>query len=241
MVEWYVYLGNKKMSQNFKITKKENFVQIESLEPTNIIAPSWKFNLWLYSIDSSFIQELKILLEQEEKNIIEKYPSFNDGGTGLGPDTVTSRYNNFNLFRIEDLRITKLKQIIKNNLQNFLTELEFVSTPDFNPRINCWYNIMKPGQSINVHTHNLTNTSFISGHVTVACEDSYTYYITPYTKDKLEFVNNLGEGIFFPSYIEHGTSKHVGSLNRMTLAFDIYYNENHANENIRNNLVSLYD
>jgi hypothetical protein len=100
---------------------------------------------------------------------------------------------------------------------------------------------MKPGEFIKTHFHNVTSNSFVSGHFTVKCEKSHTYYICPYGKDRLEFENNIGEGIFFPSYLEHGTSVHEGIDNRITIAFDIYFNNSYVNENIKDNLVDFYD
>jgi len=230
------------VNKNFKLSKNHKLIEIESIEPANFIAPHWKFHLWFYSLnDTDFLGKLKQILLEEEKNIIKTYPAFNDGGTGLGFETVTSRYNTFNLFRISRSEIKNLKNYIGLEFKKYLESIQFEGNLDFSPMINCWFNVMDPGQSINLHSHNLSNTSFISGHITISCEDSYTYYITPYTKDRLEFVNNPGEGIFFPSYIEHGTSAHKGLEKRITLAFDLYYNVEQANSNIRNNLVELYD
>jgi len=229
------------VKKNFFVNKKNNLVKISSLDPKNFIAPTWNFNFWFFSIDINSILEIKELILSQEKNIIENYPAFNDGGTGLGLDTVTSRYTTFNFFRIENSVVKDLKKNIGHQFEQYIKELKITELENYYPQINCWFNIMKPGQVIDSHCHNLTNTSFISGHVTVACENSFTYYITPYTKDKLEFTNNVGEAIFFPSYLEHGTSIHQGNDQRITLAFDIYYNRSQANHNIKNNLVDLYD
>lgn len=242
-MERHVRCGNsQEMNRNFEVTRNKNLLEISSLKPTNQLAPIWKFSFWFYNLnDRSLIEEIRKILIEKEKDIVSEYRPYNDGGTGLGIDTVTSRYNSFNLFRIQEKAISTLKVAIGNELSAYLDDINFQTTEDFSPMINCWFNIMKPGQQINQHSHNLTNNSFLSGHVTISCEDSHTYYITPYTKDKLEFVNNIGEGIFFPSYIEHGTSVHNGVNNRITLAFDIYYNIDQSNATIRNNLVDLYD
>jgi len=230
--------------KNFIIDKKDNLILVRSLDPLNELAPSWSFNLWMYHLtDKVFLLELKTFLLENKSKIIKNFKSYNDGGTGLGNDTTTSRYNTFNLFRENNSVVSEFKKIINYQFRNYLEKnhKKIFDLERFSPKINCWYNIMNPGEFISSHTHNLTRNSFISGHFTVQCEKSYTYYICPYSKDILEFENNNGEGIFFPSYLEHGTSVHEGFDKRITIAFDIYFNDFCVSESIKNNLVDLYD
>jgi len=229
--------------KNFLIEKNNNLISVKSLTPLNFAAPIWNFNLWIYYLDNfRLIEDLKQFLIAEENTILEKYESINDGGTGLGNKTVTSRYHKFNLFRYDNLLILELKDIIVRQFESFLSNInsDVFNDSNFDPYMNCWYNVMKPGEQISQHAHSLTNKSFFSGHFTVACEDSYTYYVCPYTEERLEFQNNKGEGIFFPSYINHGTSVHQGIDYRISIAFDIYYNFNQVIESIKDNVVKLY-
>lgn len=224
---------------NFEFKKNKNHIQIRSTPGLTPVTPEWNFNLWMYMLeDKNYCKELAEFLKSKEQEILDSTSPINDGGTGLGNNTVTSRYSTFNLFHINDYKINRFKELIETQFILFCQQLNIDISEQF--YINCWYNVMKPGQKIHTHSHNLTRSSFFSGHFTVDCEDSYTYYICPVTKDKLEFTNNIGEGIFFPSYIEHGTSLHNGTRERVTIAFDIYYSISHVNHNIINNVVQLF-
>lgn len=231
---------------NFVIEKNQNLLTISCKKPQNPLAPSWKFDMWMYLYnDVVFLTRLNEYLLNNENYVIENFNYYNDGSTGLGKNSVTSRYNSFNLLKMQDPIIESFESLLITQFKNYIKMMhsDLLKDTEFDPYINCWYNVMTPGQQIDIHSHNLTENSFLSGHFTVQCEESYTYYVCPYVKDRLEFENNQGEGIFFPSYIEHGTSVHIGKNRRTTIAFDIYYNNRFVNENIRDNLkkFNIYD
>jgi len=217
--------------KNFIIeTVSENLTLIRPHRPPEHIEryiPNWGFDLWMYKEnDLDFTTRLASFLESIETRILQDYEPVHDSSTGLGDNTVTSRSHNYNLFRETHPTVTKLKTLIETQISRYLevSNPTVLEDPNFDPHINCWFNVMRPGDQIDVHTHNVTHP-FISGHFTVKCEDSFTYYIIPYTRNHLEFVNNIGEGIIFPSFIEHGTSVHNGKFNRISVAWDLYYNK----------------
>jgi hypothetical protein len=228
--------------KTFEVEKNQNLITFRSPDALHPLSVSWNFTVWMYSVnDFDFLNDLKMFLINEEAYIINRYKPFNDGGTSLGLTTVTSRYSTFNLFRLQNIYVQKLKDIVEHQFGSFIKHYrpEIIDDNEFDPVINCWYNVLKPGQEISTHAHSYGPNGFYSGHFTVACEDSETYYISPITRDKLDFKNSVGEGIFFPSYLEHGTSKHIGNNKRVTVAFDIYYKKDHCNENIRENTIKL--
>ena len=226
----------------FEVERDKNLILFRSPDALHPLSVSWAFTIWMYSIDVyNFLTDLKLFLENEEAYIIKRYAPFNDGGTSLGLNTVTSRFNTFNLFRIQNPLVQKLKDLVEYQFGNFLKQHkpEILSDKDFEPVINCWYNVLKPGQEISVHSHSYGPDGFYSGHFTVSCEDSETFYISPISRDRLDFKNSIGEGIFFPSYLEHGTSIHKGTDKRVTVAFDIYYRKEHCIDTIRENTIKL--
>jgi len=227
---------------NFDIERDNNLVTVKSVEGVHPLSPLWSFTLWMYAInDYDFLKELRVFLENEEAYIVNKYPVFHDGGTSLGTNTVTSRFNTFNLFRLQKPVVQKLKTIVEEQFGHFIKahKPEILIDDNFKPVVNCWYNVMRPDQEISMHAHSHGPAGFFSGHFTVACEESETYYVCPVSRDRLDFKNSPGEGIFFPSYIEHGTSKHVGIDKRITVAFDIYYSTELCTESLRNNVVKI--
>jgi len=230
------------MNKRFTVERKGKITEFSSVPAVNPFSPSWKFTLWSYTVTNGlYLENLKTFLLGEEKNIINSHSPYNDGGTGLGTTTVTSRFNSFNLFNYNNSYTNYLKTLVKDQLTEYLKQIspETLIDENFKPMITCWFNVMSPGEEIKQHSHNLLSTSFLSGHFTVACEDSYTYYMTPISKNRLEFVNFVGSGTLFPSYLEHGTSVHRGTDKRITIAFDLYYNIDQAEDTIKSNLMEL--
>lgn len=228
--------------KNFEVLTDGSLITVKSVDPIHQASPKWNFPIWMYAIsDSTFILDLKKFLEDEEQYILNRYPALHDGGTALGNNTVTSRFHKFNLLRLQRPVVQQLKQIIEFQFKQFVTKYlpDILTDTEFEPVINCWYNVMLPNQEITVHTHSCGPTSFFSGHFTVACEESETYYVCPISNDRLDFKNSPGEGIFFPSYIAHGTSKHIGNEKRITVAFDIYYKKEYCTDIVKDNTIKI--
>ena len=223
----------------FKQSRTDKLIKIDSVN-YNSLSPNWSINFWIYNIfERDFILELGKFLLDEEKLIIEKYPAHkNDGSTGLGLTTTTARFPFFNLFNYKESSMVKLQNIVRTNLADYLKTINF--KPNETLYINCWYNVMTPGQEILSHAHGSSAESFLSGHFTVWCEESLTYYDLPFNNGKIGFQNCPGEGTFFPSYITHGTSKHNGERKRITIAFDIYHGLDTVDPLLKNNVVKLF-
>ena len=89
----------------------------------------------------------------------------------------------------------------------------------------CWYNVMKKGQKILPHLHDLGPYCYLGGHITVQCDDTYTGYMHPANQLNHPFVhkskNEVGKITLFPNHIPHFTSVHNGDDERVTIAFDL--------------------
>ena len=182
-------------------------------------------------LDTNFFKD-KIL--KNEPKILKKYPPLNfdneqtDGGTGLGIESLASRFFQYNLL---NWRGTKsLKHAIKESYQHyFQKKVDHIY-------VQCWANVMRDGDQIRPHVHankNITDRcEMLSGNLFIYCDKSTsTYY------DDLEVENNNGEMILFPSYVPHCTSKYEGDNCRISIAFDIYSEKGFElgiNSNVRN-------
>jgi hypothetical protein len=91
--------------------------------------------------------------------------------------------------------------------------------------IRCWANVLRHGEEIKPHLHSVHEWSYLSGHVTVKCNDTRTVYINPinqindpqiYAKE-----NKVGELTIFQSNIPHYTTPHMHESERITIAFDL--------------------
>ena len=67
---------------------------------------------------------------------------------------------------------------------------------------------------------NENNYSYLSGHICVHTENTYTHYASPYYGNVFSSENDLGKITLFPSWIEHYTDQCNTDL-RITIAFDI--------------------
>ena len=88
-----------------------------------------------------------------------------------------------------------------------------------------WANVMRQGEKINPHLHSVKPHSYLSGHVTIQCENTSTYYINPVNQlnepEVKQLKNVPGEITLFPSCMPHYTDTHNASTERITIAFDL--------------------
>lgn len=159
----------------------------------------------------------KKILKNEPK-IIKKYPptAYNgqnyDGGTGLGLNSLTSRFYHFNVlqwFGTKSLR-REIKRCYKL----------YTSRNEEHLFVQCWANVMRNGQQIKPHSHRTpieTHAfSAVSGNLVIYSDrNTNTYYAGNPVQNK---INRM---VLFPSDVIHWTDEYVGSSQRITVAFDV--------------------
>ena len=199
----------------------------QSKPPLTPFAPQWDYSVGYENI-SNFIDCPKIanLILSKEKNIISTFPPVLpvvDGYTGLGPDSLTSRYGYYNLMDWPEIEIKILRDRIIEFHQQFLKKLN-IKIPNA-VFIKGWGNVMRKGEKINPHLHDVQPDSYLSGHVTIQCENTSTYYINPVNQlndPAIKQIKNVpGEITLFPTCVPHYTDTHSASTERITIAFDL--------------------
>tara|TARA_Y100000768_G_scaffold339216_1_gene282306 strand:+ start:189 stop:791 length:603 start_codon:yes stop_codon:yes gene_type:complete len=165
----------------------------------------------------------KLILEKEPQ-ILKEYPptSFSgnsgDGGTGLGLDSLTSRYFHYNVLNWKGTEA--LKEYIKLGYEAYTKS----SGPIF---VKCWSNVMRKGDQIKKHRHfdNYIDKKFYScGHVSVQVDGTTsTFYETDTCVEEVENVN--GMITLFPCYVPHWTNVYEQKSERITCAFDIKFKD----------------
>ena len=155
---------------------------------------------------------------RNEKKILKNYSptdyfkSITDGGTGLGTNSLTSRYYHFNVLSWFGTR--KLKKYIRRGYD------QYNSVKNAPAYVQCWANVMRKGDIIKAHKHmdlNLSHLQALSGHLCVKVDGSTnTYY------ERTPIQNKNGQMILFPSTLLHWTDRYIGNKERITIAFDIY-------------------
>ena len=101
---------------------------------------------------------------------------------------------------------------------------------------------MRKGERIKKHIHGLSPNSYLSGNVTISCNDTKTIYLNPFEHDNEDNIiersdregicedfsqlmypaqNVAGVMTLFPNYVPHLTTEHTEDDERITLAFEI--------------------
>ena len=177
-------------------------------------------NVLILNSDVNLKRFTKQILKNETR-IIKKYPPTNrigiktDGNTGLGYDSLTSRFFHFNV--LSWFNTNQLRKEIRRGYESY-TNLK--NTPIF---VQCWANVMRKGDTIKPHTHmseNISSIHALSGHLCVKVDGSTNTY---YNGNPICNVN--GQMVFFPSTMTHWTNTYLGNSERITVAFDIYSEE----------------
>lgn len=199
---------------------------MKSANPLTEFAPTWFQPFWTARYpDLDQMDVMREWIIDNEKNIINKYsddsPRINDGGTGLGPDSLTAQYSNFNLFReTADIpEFQELHKFIRTEYSKFMEELQ---VPERDCKMYAWANVMRTGQKIKRHNHGGWHFSYISGNIHFDNYDTKTRYYNPFDSLHYDFENVKGGLTFFPSYIYHSASEFTAEGNRVSMAFDLF-------------------
>jgi hypothetical protein len=158
---------------------------------------------------------------RNEKKIVKNYPPtdyfkrITDGGTGLGTNSLTSRFYHFNVLSWFGTR--KLKKYIRRGYD------QYNGVKNAPAYVQCWANVMRKGDAIKAHKHmnlDLSPLHALSGHLCVKVDGSTnTYY------ERTPIQNRNGQMILFPSTLLHWTDRYMGDDERITIAFDVYSKE----------------
>ena len=186
-----------------------NFSSIDPLTP---FTPTWNINLWVTTYENKEnLYIMKDWIEQNAPIIKEKHKDKerNDGGTGLGNDSLTSNFQYFDLFdETKDIdAFVDYKLFVKNEYKKFCKELNVnneICT------LNSWANIVHTGQKIKKHNHGATHFSYLSGNGHLEDYETSTVYFNPFDNGVQYTIPNRQGGLtFFPSYAWLGS----GALN----------------------------
>lgn len=197
----------------------------QSMEPLTEFAPKWAFPFWTACYPN--LEHLDVMnkwITDNEQTIINKYsgmPVRGDGGTGLGPKSLTAQYPNFNLFRetVDVPEFQELHKFIRLEYSKFMKEL---GTQERDCKMYAWANVMRTGEKINSHNHGGWHFSYLSGNMHFDNYPTVTRYCNPFDSLYFDFPNIKGGLVFFPSYIYHSASEFTSEGKRVSMAFDLF-------------------
>ena len=197
----------------------------KSEPPLTPFAPDYKYYISEKKIFSE--KECKewndYLLQQEPILLDEFRTSSGDGYTGLGDNSITSRYSHFNLLKFDFHLIPKLKTEILNGIKSILS---ISGNTDWQETLytNSWFNVLRQGESMNAHTHGFHMHTLYGFHLTINAHETFTSYYHPikFREESFHVPNKIGYLTLFPSDIPHGVSPNKYETPRITLAGDIF-------------------
>lgn len=184
--------------------------------------------------DVDFSAVSKIIKSKEKKIIRSSPKSSGDGNTGLGNNSLTSRFGYFNVLKWQEPDIQKIKDHIVDNVSKFYNRILQEKPTDL--KIQCWANVMRKGQQIKPHVHDTSSNCLLGGHICVDVDNTSTHYINPFryfsgdNQETYSSKNEVGKITLFSDNIPHYTDK-VISKDRVTIAFDIINGNQKHNDN----------
>ncbi len=203
-------------------------IRFTSGDTYTFFAPRWEYYVWETEVDFD-LSMLKNEIFWQEHRIIEHYPFEDDWGTKLGPNSLTSRSNKYNLLTWSDAK--PLGAFIRHTHDSLIHELNLPPTKIY---AQCWANVMRKGEKMAMHSHGRDPWSYLSGHLCVQVKDTNTYYQNPYGGDPYASANSVGKMTLFPSFLPHSTEE-VDTGERVTVAFDIRTEEGYYKD-IKDNM-----
>ena len=206
---------------------KIKVVNFLSKPKKTFFAPEWNYFMFESFLKDINFKDLSSLILTKKESIL-KLPfsskeGSEDGYTGLGKNSTTARYSNYNVLKWKDNKIKKIKkQIIK-----FHNEILIIMKQ---PPVNelyaqCWVNILEKGQKINPHLHTVQPNTYLGGHICVKCTNTSTKYINPINQinepETYSSKNEVSKITLFQNNIPHYTDTHNSDSERITIAFDL--------------------
>jgi len=208
--------------------KKFKIINFKSQPKNNFFAPEWDYYLFELNINKvNFANLTKYILKKESEILNLPYTIKNgkvtDGYTGLGKNSTTIRFNQYNVFLWKNENITILKNIIIDFHNNILKY--FKQPPIKDLYIQSWVNIMRKGDQIKPHIHEVNPDTYLGGHICVQCKETSTNFINPINQindpEIYSSINEVGKITLFQNNIPHYTDINNSNNERITIAFDL--------------------
>jgi hypothetical protein len=196
----------------------------KSIHPLTEFTPTWYLPFWstVYP-DQVGIDTMRQWILDNEHRLIDQYAdqSKDDGGTGLGKQSLTAQYNSFNLFaETNDIpEFQKYFLFLREEYNKFMDSMQTIRRQCI---IYAWANVLKPGQSIKKHNHGAHHYAYLSGNMHFDNYQTKTRYFNPVNEMYYEFINVKGGITFFPSYLNHSATEHTEDNPRVSMAFDLF-------------------
>jgi len=210
--------------------KEITLVNFKSNPKISPFAPEWNYFLIESNIKKINFKKLTKYLLDKEKQLLKlsntiKGNNITDGYTGLGKNSVSARYDKYNVFSWKNKEIINLKNKIIELHNEFLKKLNIELPKEL--YIQSWINVMRKGEKILPHIHDTGPDTYLGGNICIQCENTSTIYINPVNQlndpEIYSSENKKGKITLFQNNLPHYTTINNSNNERITIAFDLTY------------------
>jgi len=201
----------------------KNVYQFKSKKANNPFAPEFTYTMIEGACFTPYqCNEIKHYLLNKEQYLLDKFkdkPS-TDGNTGLGESSITSKFPYFSVFDFDHYMV----KLMKDKLLELFTDILTISNASWHSHLyaQSWFNVMRTGQKINLHTHGVNEDILYGFHITISTENTNTIYHNPFDhRQTIEVENKPGYITLFPNFLPHQTSTYNGNDVRISIAGDL--------------------
>ena len=195
-------------------------------------APEWNYFLAESQIDNVNFSRISEYFLRKESELLQlpitTKMGVNDGYTGLGNNSLTSRYSHYNVFQFEN-DLVELKQLRQEIFDRYCALMYLLGIERKKVWFQSWCNIMRKGEQIQPHIHNVNSYCYLGAHVNIQCDKTSTIYINPINQindpEIYESPNEVGKLTIFQQNIPHYTTVQQSDRERITIAFDFFIDE----------------
>lgn len=211
---------------NFVNNKLINF---KSKLPSTPFSPSYNYFIFENNISNEIdVKQILNVMFNREKHLKDfDYSPSKD--VQFEEKNLPIRYKFFDKKVFNSNCIKTLISVLKNNIQDYSKSV-YEPMPE-KLWIQIWCNILRKNQLIELHQHDASENSYISGNLCLQSNDTKTHFLNPqsyFNTNKPEYssVNKKGKLTLFPSTLPHGTDKVKDDEPRVTIAFDVLTEKN---------------
>ena len=124
----------------------------------------------------------------------------------------SNMFAQFNLLQLDETNFLK-EEIKREALKYTEVDCELYG--------QAWANVLRNGEAFPIHAHCIGPQAYISGNIAVQTDETSTYYITTFYKQRYESKNVDGNIALFPSWLEHYTDQAKPGQERITIGIDL--------------------
>ena len=202
---------------------KMKLINFKSNFPLTPFSPSYNYFIFENDISSEVdINETLSYMFDRERELLKDDKNIDKSDSEKKFMTIRYKFFNEKIFKMKYM--INLVNALKENIYDY-SKILHEKIPE-NLWVQIWCNILRKDQSIDIHQHDASEHSYLSGNLCLQSNNTKTHYINPqnyFKKFNPEYSseNKKGTLTIFPSTIPHYTDSVKDNDIRVSIAFDV--------------------